>query len=212
MPTSTVQLVCFDLGNVLIDVCNDWKEAFNLANLPQSPAIGDPNVRHQLAGLVELHECGHIETDKFDQQTAKLCQITTAQAAIVNTVWLKKPYEGVDALLERMDNTNIRTACLSNTVARHWRMMNDDTPSRLPLGRLDFRFASHQIGQRKPTAEIYEHVENTCSVSPATILFFDDRRDNIAAATRRGWQTNIINLLEDPVAQLTAHLTDQGIL
>ena len=63
--------------------------------------MGDPNVRHQLTNLVELHECGHIETDQFDQQTAKLCQITTSQAATVNTVWLKKPYEGTDTLLER---------------------------------------------------------------------------------------------------------------
>ena len=111
-----------------------------------------------------------------------------------------------------MANANVRTACLSNTVARHWQMMNDNTPSRLPLDRLDYRFASHEIGQRKPTAAIYEHVENTCAVSPATILFFDDRRDNIAAATQRNWQTNIINSHEDPVAQLTAHLTGQGIL
>ena len=212
MSTSTVQLVCFDLGNVLIDVCNDWEEAFNLANLPPSPAMGDPNVCYQLTNLVELHECGHIETDQFDQQTAKLCQITTAQAATVNTVWLKKPYEGTDTLLEKMADANVRTACLSNTVAHHWQMMNDNTPSRLPLDRLDYRFASHEIGQRKPSAAIYEHVENTCAVSPATILFFDDRRDNIAAATQRNWQTNIINSHEDPVAQLTARLTGQGIL
>ena len=42
----------------------------------------------------------------------------------------------------------------------------------------------------KPTARIYEMVEQDCGIDPGKLLFVDDRDENIEAAAQRGWQTH----------------------
>ena len=37
---------------------------------------------------------------------------------------------------------------------------------------------------------IYQMLEQDCGVPPEQLLFADDRADNIAMATSRGWQTH----------------------
>jgi hypothetical protein len=46
------------------------------------------------------------------------------------------------------------------------------------------------------------------------IAFFDDRADNIAGATARGWRAHRIDPDADrnPAEQITAHLTGMGVL
>ena len=47
------------------------------------------------------------------------------------------------------------------------------------------------MGVIKPEAQIYRMVEEECGLDPATLLFTDDRVDNINAAMARGWQTHL---------------------
>ena len=82
------------------------------------------------------------------------------------------PFPGWHDLIDAVHAANIRTACLSNTNATHWRLMT--TPGsahHLPLDRLHFRIASHLVGAYKPEPAIYEALERESSVAPNRIVF-----------------------------------------
>jgi len=59
------------------------------------------------------------------------------------------------------------------------------------LGLFDRRYISGHMGVIKPAQEIYQRVENDCGYSPETLLFTDDRQENINAASLRGWHTHL---------------------
>jgi FMN phosphatase YigB (HAD superfamily) len=116
-------------------------------------------------------------------------------------------------LIDELSARGVRTACLSNTGEVHWRQVNDPAdPNFLPLDRLTWRFASHLIGIMKPHDGIYEHVERTTGLPPASMLFFDDLEPNIAAARRRGWRAHQIQCDSDPIAQARAILREHGVI
>lgn len=108
----------------------------------------------------------------------------------------------------------IKTACLSNTNARHWQLFSDrDHPAYLPLEQFDYPLASQIIGRAKPDPDLYRFVEEGTGIAPPQILFFDDLPENVAAAAARGWQTQLIPRdLDNPVPTLIRHLKHYGIL
>ena len=59
------------------------------------------------------------------------------------------------------------------------------------LAEFDRRYISGHMKMVKPDPAIYAAVEDDSGVAPGALLFADDREDNIAAATARGWQTHL---------------------
>lgn len=76
------------------------------------------------------------------------------------------------------------------------------------LTEFDRRYISGRMRVMKPEAEIYAQVEADCGLAPETLLFVDDRADNIAAAKSRGWQTHHF----DGPAPWAARLVAEGLL
>jgi len=70
------------------------------------------------------------------------------------------------------------------------------------LDEFDRRYVSGHMAVIKPDARIYEMVEEDCGLAPQTLLFADDRADNIAAAAARGWQTHLFTGPEGWAARL----------
>lgn len=60
----------------------------------------------------------------------------------------------------------------------------------------------------KPEAGIYAIAEQRFAVPPEQLLFIDDKPENIAAATARGWQGHVFT----GAAALEAELTQHGLL
>lgn len=58
------------------------------------------------------------------------------------------------------------------------------------LSEFDRTYVSGHLGVIKPDAAIYRIVEEDCGLRPETLLFTDDRPENVQAAARRGWQTH----------------------
>ncbi|MEO0701962.1 MAG: HAD family phosphatase [Pseudomonadota bacterium] len=61
------------------------------------------------------------------------------------------------------------------------------------LTEFDRRYISGHMQVIKPDPRIYQMVEEDCGISPARLLFADDRGENIAAAEARGWQTHLFD-------------------
>ncbi len=199
-------------------ICHGWKNACKHNGFTPPALLDDP------PGSAALDEVGiRFETGRIDEQTyineaAALTGFSREQTRTALHRWLIEPYPGAHELVARVvAETRITTACLSNTNATHWAMMNGraDVPghAKLPLDRLTHRFASHLIGVMKPNPLIYEHVEKALKIEPSSILFFEDHPPNIAGARARGWQVEAIDpATGDSPRQIEAHLRRRGLL
>ena len=212
MTSPSIQLVCFDLGGVFLRLADGWSDVLQRAGVDQ------PTHDHLLDKIDIFYEANdHYEVGKTDEHTfaSHVAQRTglthDAIVDILNAI-LVAPYPDVDQLLDRLEQTDVQTACLSNTNHTHWQTVTSPGPLQLPLQRLDHRFASHLVGQRKPDRKIYQHVQQQTDTPADAILFFDDSPENCTAAAELGWHAHRIDPAADPVAQVTTRLRHYGVI
>ena len=212
-PDPGVRLVVFDLGRVLIRICDDWQHACRCAgvNIDIASLLLNAAKFKQLSNAIEV---GQITFEQFANEIAQLTGASPAQVVCAFEAYTREPYPGAVELVDELNAAGIATACLSNTNEPHWGLLGrPDHPSYFPLGRLKHRFASHLVRFRKPDDAIYAHVEKQTGVSPASILFFDDVAENVDAAARRGWRVHRVDpTLENPVPHLRAILKQNRVL
>ena len=222
-PKSQIALVVFDLGRVLLRISDDWDHAARLAGLPGlSGMTGDLSTKatratagkgSALAALFDRFEVGTIKLEGLLSEVEALTGRPAGDVGRVMDAVLVEPYHGATAILDRLDEAGIKTACLSNTNQRHWDLISDRShPAHFPLDRLTFAFASQRIGHAKPSPAIYHHVEQATGVEPAGILFFDDLAENVQAAADRGWNTELVSRCDNPVPWMTERLRAYGVL
>ena len=211
-----IKLVVFDLGRVLIRICDGWQHACRVAGVTVPAALGevDPALAAEAEAVSALYDTGAIDTETFARRLAPHRGLRPEDVVRLINCYLLGPYPGVTDLVDELTRSGVRTACLSNTSDAHWRMMLDPvSPNYLPLEKLTHRFASHLVGLRKPDAAIYARVERETGVAPGGIVFFDDVEENVEAARRRGWQAHRIDPApDDPVPQARSHLRAHGVL
>jgi HAD superfamily hydrolase (TIGR01509 family) len=202
-----VQLVVLDIGRVMIRLVGGWEEACLLAGVPYPEKVNSKEVRERLHALAYLNETGKIDGPEFERRTGELVGAPAEHVARVSRVWLREPYEGLEALLDEVHRMGVKTACLSNTNDTHWQMMiQGDGHARLPLQKLHYRIASHLVGAYKPEPAIYEALERETGALAERIVFFDDLEVNCKGAVARGWRAHQILHPGDPVAQMRGHL------
>lgn len=207
-----IELVCFDLGGVLIRLCDGWEDARLRAGIRDCQPKTNFHQHPLFAQVNHQFERGEIDQTEYTDQLAQLINLAPHQILAMLNAWLVEPYPGIDAMLDQLEATTVRTACLSNTNHTHWRAMTCPGPAFLPLHRLHNRFASPFIGHRKPETKIYQHVQNETGIPPQAILFFDDLPENVYTAQRQGWHAYEIDPTEDPMVQATKHLQRHGVL
>ena len=206
MATPQIQLVCFDLGGVLIQLTPSWAHACQDAGVPLENGHADV-MPEAIFEVVKRNEVGDIDCQGFAREVARIIGCSPDEVVRIYTAWLRGPFPGIGELVDQLAATDVQTACLSNTNEHHWQMMTTaGHDNHLPLERLDYRFASHEIRLRKPDHAIYAHVEQATGLPGESILFFDDNAENIAAARQCGWQACKIEHPGDPVQQMTQQL------
>lgn len=210
-----ISLVVFDLGRVLIRLCDGWEHACAVAGVDVPQGLGELSAE-QLAraeALAAQVDTGAIDIRTYAREIAPLRNLHADDVYRMQDMFLRGPYPGAVELLDQLHAAGIQTACLSNTHDHHWRQMCDPAGMNfLPLQRMTYRFASHLIGARKPDAAIYEHVERAAGAAPESILFFDDLPANVAAAAERGWQAHRVPICENPIPRIRDILQECGAL
>ena len=208
-----VDLVIFDIGKVLLRICNDWRHACDIAGIEVPVGLGKGQPAPEVHDLLRRYDTGQIDLETFANAIAPHSRMTPNDVIRLQECYLLGAYPGIDSLLDDLSRAGVRTACLSNTSDSHWRMMHDRSgPHYLPLERLDYRFASHLVRLRKPDDAIYAHVERETGARGDAIVFFDDVAENVDAAKRRGWRASRIDPApDDPIPQARAFLRHQGL-
>jgi putative hydrolase of the HAD superfamily len=216
MQNRSVDLVVFDLGRVLLRLCDGWAHAARLAGVTRVPLeVSDLNDAARAAwdDLVIRYDRGIIDLDCFAREVAAHRGVEPQDVIRLQECFLQGPYPGAVELIEEILSVGCKTACLSNTADLHWKQVHDrNHPSYLPMDRLSWRFASHLIGKCKPTDEIYQHVEQVTRFKPERIMFFDDLDANIAGAAKRDWRAVKVRDISDPIAEIRVHLADAGVI
>jgi FMN phosphatase YigB (HAD superfamily) len=217
---SPVDLVCFDLGGVLIRICWSWAEACRTAGLPVPDASAPALEKHR--SLTRLLDTGRISYDEWASRVSTAFDglYTPDEAKRAHDAISQEEMAGASALVEALHASGIVTACLSNTNQAHWsRLVHHDgirprggAPEYPAVVRLKKHFASHILGMMKPDPAIYAEFERLVGARGNGILFFDDRAENIEAAQARGWRAHRIDPEHDPIGQVRAHLHRYGVL
>lgn len=219
--STSIQLVIFDLGRVLLKIVDDFNHACFRAGLPKLAGFsGDLSILTKrnsdpaAAELFDGFETGRVSIEEYAQRAAVITGSTAAQVLQILDACLIETFPGAVELIDRLAALPVKTACLSNTNARHWQLITDPAnPSYLPLDRLDYPWGSHILGLAKPDPAIYRRVEELADTAPGSILFFDDIPENIDAAKTCGWQAELVSRdTDNPIPAVTAALEAYGVL
>ena len=198
--------VVFDIGNVLIE----WQpERFYDAE------IGEDKRRAMFA-VVDLHamndrvDRGENFT-KMVEQCAKNYPDWTVEIMMWHDRWLDMANPAIDhsvRLMAALQDKGTPVFSLTNFGIETYEIAEKKYPF---LRAFDRDFISGHMGVIKPDPRIYEMVEDDCGLPPASLLFTDDRADNITAAARRGWRTHQFESWQGWAARLVAEglLTQQ---
>ena len=202
------QLVCFDLGGVVVRICRSWAEGCQAVGLD---VRGDLAVR-RVAGWDELnaeYQSGRIGHDVFSERFSALMSglYTPEEVRRVHLGWILGEYDGIGALVDELHGAGLESAVLSNSCAVHWKLL----PRYPAFTRLRNRLGSHVIGVCKPAEAAYRAVEERTGFTGAEILFLDDDAGNVAAAQALGWSAVRIDPLGSPAAQARAALASRDV-
>ena len=68
----------------------------------------------------------------------------------------------------------------------------------------DWYHLSYQHGAMKPETKFYEVVEATAGVAVSELIYIDDRPENVAEGTARGWKAILHETPKKTIHQLQA--------
>lgn len=192
----------FDLGGVVVDydfrhALAAWESASRLppAALQVNFEFDDPYCRF---------ESGEIDAEAyFAHLRERLCLDCTHER--IERGWNAIFLGQIDATLALVDRIRETVPChaLSNTNALHLAELRRRYPDLLT--RFVHVFASHEIGARKPEPRAFEHVLRAIGMPARDVLFFDDRQDNVDAATSCALHAVLVRGPEDVHRALVAH-------
>lgn len=177
------RVVAFDIGKVLLDFDygilirrmaprTRWDEPALNAYLNQSPLLAEYE-SGQLSSS-QFFECVRNETG-FDGDESEF-------AALFEDIFT--PIAPVIEWHRQMAMNGMATYTFSNTnelAVRHMSRTYDFWP------RFTGHVLSHEVKSLKPDAGIYEALEVASGCSGGSILYLDDRPENIEAGLARGW-------------------------
>jgi 2-haloacid dehalogenase len=199
----SVSAVIFDIGNVLIE----WQpERFYDSVIGQDrrramfAAVDLHGVNDRVDKGADFRETIYAAADAMPQWRAEIRMwhdnwADMASPAIPDSVRLMRKLRALGVPVFALSNFGIQTFAIAE-------------PLYPFLAEFDRRYISGHMGVTKPDAQIYRMVEDDCGHDPATLLFTDDRAENIAAAQARGWQTHLF----DGPGGLARRLSESGLL
>jgi epoxide hydrolase-like predicted phosphatase len=179
----TPHVVIFDLGKVLVDF--DYSKAGR--RIAAQGKVSPEEVRRFIdhSPLLVRYETGRMSTHEFFEavRIATGYRGTTAQfAEAFADIFTAMPE--MIALHAEIRRRGFPTFILSNTnemATAHIRR------SFAFFADFDGYIFSHKVGAMKPDAKIYESAERLTGRHGSELVFIDDRADNAAAASARGW-------------------------
>lgn len=200
---NTPQAVIFDLGKVLVDF--DYTIA--VRKIAECVPGGRPKVESALVGsqLLLQYERGDIETNRF---FSEVCRATGFQGTLedfaprFSDIFTVIPE--MVRLQEELRDHQVPTFIFSNTNPLQIAHIRRAFPFFANFNGYILSFEHHTM---KPEAALYEVVERISGLRGPSLLYLDDRPENVEAGKRRGWQT----IVHHDATTTRAQMADCGL-
>jgi len=216
-----VRFVYFDLGNILVSFDRN-RVCVAVADLFGVTTRRADEVLHR-GGLQEDLEWGRIDEVEFsrrlhDRFLADGTRLLTDQTASRPDVPLAKirqaisdmfaPIEAMSDVVRQVRRLGLPVGILSNTCQAHWDWVLAQQWDVL-AEPFEVAVLSFQVKSMKPDATIYEyaerHAREIAGARPEQILFVDDRTENVEAARRRGWRSEVCRGTDQVIGAFQRH-------
>lgn len=194
-----IKAVIFDIGNVLIE----WQPERYYDRV-----IG-PERRKEMFAELDLHAMNDV-IDRGGHFTKTIYDFADAspewrtEIRMWHDNWIELASPAIDhsvRLLRALRTKGVPVFALTNFGIQNFPYAQDHYPF---LKEFDRRYISGHMGVIKPAAQIYQMVEEDCGLAPETLLFTDDRIDNINAAAQRHWQVHLFETAQGWANRLVA--------
>ena len=184
--------IIFDFGGVVLNI------DFTLTHLAFLN-LGIDNLdekfsQTQQSGFFDSFEKGEISPEEFRKEIKKFLNSNISDADL-DSAWIKMlldiPKQRIEWILKLKEK--YQCVLLSNTNQIHYDYYRDNLEKEHGYKKFsdlfDKTYFSHEIGMRKPDANIYNYVLNDLELLPSEVLFIDDTKKNIDAAKKLSWNT-----------------------
>jgi glucose-1-phosphatase len=192
MPNNAIKNIIFDLGNVILNIDTNLSEIEFAKN-----GLSDFGKLYTLASQEEIFdrlEIGSVSPTGFFEEFRKITKSEMSDD-LIRHCWNALILDYPPARIQLLQNlkSRYRTFLLSNTNKIHYDFYTEILNTQFGISGLEAllekAYFSHEIGMKKPNAEIFEFVLGKSGLIPEETLFIDDNKDNIIAATKLGLQT-----------------------
>jgi putative hydrolase of the HAD superfamily len=190
-----IKNIIFDLGGVLLNInYQKTAEAFE--------QLGFHDFNNMYTQYTADEIFSQLETGKISNEDFYKSLLAKATHPILvedlQTAWnamlLDFRTESLAKLRQLKQKYNI--FLLSNTNNIHWQAFQSIFTESTGEDSLDHYFHkayySHQVGLRKPNADIYQFVAKDAGLEMAETIFIDDSYNNIEAAAALGFKTHLL--------------------
>jgi FMN phosphatase YigB (HAD superfamily) len=176
--------VVFDLGKVLVDF--DYSIAARKVAARSSKPLSHLTELLSTSPLIVQYELGHVTRRQFFEQIRDAVgfQGTMEEfGGYFADIFTEIP--AMALLPAELRARGIPTYIFSNTND----LAVEHIAQRFPFFKnFDGYIYSYEVHSMKPDAAIYEAMEKMSGRNGADIIYLDDRPENIAAGSARGWQ------------------------
>jgi glucose-1-phosphatase len=204
------KLVLFDIGGVIIDL--DFGDARTTL---ESECLMSPETFLELTrsgfnsaplSVTEKAMIGAIGTEEYLLAFQNGCErpvpVETVQRLRTSILGPERPE--MLAFVKEL-NQKIRTAAFTNTIELHWSLLTD--PKRYQFPQLfETVFASHLIGEAKPSRKSFTKVLDALGLSPEEVVFIDDSEANVSGASQVGIRGIVFRDVDTLRAELTKYV------
>ncbi len=186
MTDRRIEHVVFDVGMVLFQ----WDLRHLYRRLIDDPERLEWFVTHVVTP--EWHH-GHDEGRDLAEMVAERKAAFPDEDALIDayatrfTESIPGPVPGALELVEELDAAGVPLFAITNFADSFWKEFRATQPV---FDRFRDIVVSGTEKLAKPEPEIFDLAARRFGIAPATALFIDDRRDNVDAAARLGWQVH----------------------
>ena len=135
----------------------------------------------------------------FALETHKLQNDLVLRERLLALYWELQPYSEVSQILKELKKNGIKTAILSNGSPE---MLSGAVKSSNLYEVIDEIMSVETVKIFKPSALVYNQVENIIGCSKSEVLFVSSNGWDIAGAAGFGFKTAWVNRLQDPIDRL----------
>src|SRR6185369_10576789 len=180
---SEKQAIVFDLGNVLLSF--DYGRA--VCGLLKHSSVSEKELHSAInqSPLLLKYEAGGMSTAEFFtavKSVTSFCGELDDFQKIFGDIFSEIPE--MIQLNERLRAVGHRTYIFSNTNELAVNFIRDRFPF---FANFDGYILSYEQHSMKPDSRIYEAVEEQTSKKAKSIIYIDDRVENVVAGATRGW-------------------------